>query len=144
MENTLAEERKLFAVYRCLQRQLADIRPSHECFFPRARKNQHAHDLVIPRIEQRLLQLFHRFAIQRIQHLRPIEGDVRNSVPLFVQNIFVTHLFPLLGSAFLGVLGVSALSLLFYFLPAAKTSSPYDSPDRSNHKTLVPTSARSI
>jgi len=28
--------------------------------FPRARKNQHAHGLVIPRIEQRMLQLFHR------------------------------------------------------------------------------------
>jgi len=124
MKNALAEERKFFAVYRCLQRQLADIRARHECFFSRAREDQHAHGLITARVEQRMLQLFHRFAVQRIQHLRPVEGDIRNSVPLFVQNIFVTHLFLLLGSAFLGVLGVSTLSFSFYFLPAAKTSSP--------------------
>src|SRR6266403_1606530 len=110
MENALAEERKFFAVDRCLQRQLADIRARHECFFSRARENQHAHGLVIPRIEQRLLQLFHRPAVQRVQHLRPIEGDVRNSVPRFVQNILVTHLF---SSSPLCVLCVSAL---FFFL----------------------------
>src|SRR5437588_5615543 len=106
MENALAEERKFLTVDGCLQRQLADIRARHECFFSRARENQHAHGLVIPRIEQRLLQLFHRPAVQRVQHLRPIEGDVRNPVPRFVQNIFVTHLF---SSSPLCVLCVSAV-----------------------------------
>src|SRR5712692_7681722 len=67
------------------------------------------------RIEQRMLQLFHRFAVQRIQYLRPVEGDVRNRVFLFVQNVFVTHHFPLLGSAFLGALRVSALSFSSVF-----------------------------
>ena len=126
MENALAEERKFLAIDRCLQRQLAYIRARHECFFSRAREDQHAHGLIAARIEQRMLQLFDRLAIQRIQHLRPVEGDVCNPVPLFVQNIFVTHRFPLLGSAFLGALCVSALSSssVFFFLLATKTSSP--------------------
>src|SRR5437762_2032786 len=96
MENAMAEERKFLTVAGCLQRQLADIRASHKCFFSRARENQHAHGLLIPRIEQGLLQLFHSPAVQCVQHLRPIEGDVRNPVPRCVQNIFVTHLFSLL------------------------------------------------
>src|SRR5713226_3041106 len=69
--------------------------------------------LIIARIEKRMLQLFHRLAVQRIQHLRPVEGDVRNPVFPLVQYVLVTHLFPLLGSAFLGVTCVSALSFSF-------------------------------
>src|SRR6266849_4634097 len=92
MENALAEEREFLAVDRCLQRQLADIRACDERFFSRARKDQYAHGLVLARVEQRVLQLFHLLAVQRMQHLRPVEGDVRNPVFLLLQNIFVVHL----------------------------------------------------
>src|SRR5713226_6663252 len=58
-----AEEREFLAVDRCLQRQLADIRACDERFFSRARKDQYAHGLVLARVEQRMLQLFHRLAV---------------------------------------------------------------------------------
>src|SRR5216684_5160797 len=113
MKNTLSEKRKFLPVDRCLQRQLADIRSRYKCFFSRAREDQNTHGLVIARIEQCTLQLLDCFAIQRIQHLWPIKGDVCNPILLLVQNVFVTHLFSfLLHSAFLCVLCVFA----FYFL----------------------------
>src|SRR5262249_12820167 len=54
-------------------------------------EDQHAHRHVIPRIEQRIAQFFYRFPVERIQHLRPVESDVRNPVLLLVDQILVCH-----------------------------------------------------
>src|SRR5260370_3282122 len=142
MENALPEERKFFPVDRCLQRQLADIRPSHELFFSRAREDQHAQSLVIARIKQGTLQLLYCFAVQRIQYLRPVEGDVRNPVSLLIQNILVTHLVPF--SALRTSAYSASLGYLFSFLGSTKTSAPSDSSARNNHEIPVLTSSRSI
>src|SRR6266436_409109 len=91
---------------------LPHSRARHERFFARAGKNQHAHTLIVTRVKQSMLQLFHRLAVQRIQHLRPIEGNVGNPIFLIIQNVLVSHLSPLFGSAFLGVL--CSLSYLFF------------------------------
>src|SRR6266446_3839199 len=140
MKNALPIQRKFLAVDRGLLRKFTNVRACHEGFFSRTSENQHAHTLIATRIEQSMLQLFHRLAVQRIQHLRPVEGNVGNPIFLLIQNVLVSHLSPLFGSAFLGVLCVSALS----FFPGTKTSAPSGSPDRNNHKILAPTSSRSI
>jgi hypothetical protein len=46
---------------------------------------------VVARFQQRVAQLFHRFAIQRIQHLRAIEGDPGDAVFFLEQDVFVSH-----------------------------------------------------
>src|SRR5690349_5179329 len=145
MKNTLPEKRKFLAVHRCLQRQLADVRTSHKRFFSCTREDQHAHRRVIARVEQRMPQFFDGLAVQRIQHLRPVEGDVGNPVFLLVQNVLVAHFFPLPGLALLSVSSANSVSsvpavlILFSF----RISAPSDSPDRNNRKTRVPISYHS-
>src|SRR5438093_10923106 len=110
MKNTLPEKRKFLAIDRCLQGQFADVRASHERLFSCAREDQRAHRRVIASVEQRMPQFFDGLAVQRIQHLRPVEGDVGNPVFLLVQNVLVAHFFPLLGLALLSVSSASSLS----------------------------------
>src|SRR5260370_455667 len=74
-------------------RRGAPLPPESQCVLPRAREDQHAHRLIITGVEQRVLQLLDGLAVQRIQHLRPIEGDVSNPVLLLVQQVLVSHRF---------------------------------------------------
>src|ERR1700674_1085936 len=118
MQNSLPEKREFLSAHRRLPRQFPDVRSSDELFFSRARKNQRTHARIVTRIQQRALKLFNRLPVQRVQHFRPVESDERDSVSLFVQNIFVSHLRRCLS-----------------FSPlAARTSSPLAFADPNNRK----------
>src|SRR6185369_10423997 len=127
MKNALPEQRKLLAVYRGLLRQFADVRAGDKGLLARAGQNQHADGGIVARGHQCIAQFLDGPAIQRIQDLRPIEGDNRNRIAYLIQNIFVCHFecFPSLKS------------------PASKTSWPSASPDPNNHKILDRPSGRS-
>jgi len=88
--------------------------------FSRAREDQHAHGLITGASSNACCNSSTVLRFSAFSTFGRLKGDIRNSVPLFVQNIFVTHLFLLLGSAFLGVLGVSTLSFSFLFSPPLK------------------------
>ena len=89
--NALAVKRKFLSVHRRLQRQFANVRSRDERFLSGARQDQHTYALVIARIEQRMMQFLNRLPVQRVQHLRPVEGNVCDAVFLFKHNIGVSH-----------------------------------------------------
>src|SRR5208282_4843012 len=128
MNHSPPKQRKLFATHGRLQGKLANIRSGDERLFPRALQNQHAHSLVSARIQKHLLQLFHGLAVQRVQNLRPVEGNKRNPVSLLIQQILVSHL----------LLCRRCTPLV------ATTSSPLVSQDQRSHKIPARTSAHSI
>src|SRR6266567_1370657 len=94
MKNALAIKRKFLAVHRRLLRQFADIGSGLERFFARPGQDQHAHARVLPRVQQCVMQLLDRLAVQRIQHLWPVEGNVRNPLFPFIEQILVSHVCP--------------------------------------------------
>src|SRR5438445_6338970 len=91
MEHALAKQRKILSVYRCLLRELSNVRASNKRLLARSGQDQHTHAGVVTRIQQSTLQFFHCFAIQRIQYFRTIERDFRDAVFFLKQNIFVAH-----------------------------------------------------
>src|SRR6202035_2711344 len=78
MNNFLAEQRKIFPVYRGALRQFVDVRAGDECFFTRASEDHDANGIVKPRCRQALAQLFDGLAIQCVQYIRAIERDSRD------------------------------------------------------------------
>jgi len=66
--------------------------PATKDFSPRASKDQDANGGIVARILQGVAQFFYCFAIQRVQHLRTIEGDVGNGI-FFSNRIFRRALF---------------------------------------------------
>jgi len=65
--------------------------PATNDFSPRAGKNHDAHGGILARIQQRVAQFVDSFTIQRVQHLRAIEGDVSDGIFFLEQDIFVGH-----------------------------------------------------
>ena len=94
MNNFLAEQGKIFSIYRGALREFVDVRAGDECFFARAGENQDTNGIVVARCIQALAQFFDGFAIQRVQYIRTIERDSRDMIFHFVQQIFVSHGFP--------------------------------------------------
>src|SRR5260370_39086425 len=91
MKNALAKEREILSIHRGLLGKFRDVRARDERFFARASEDQYSDARVITRIQQCALQFFNSFAIQRVQNLRSIEGDSRDTVVFFEPNIFVAH-----------------------------------------------------
>src|SRR6202171_1467720 len=91
MQHALTKQRSLSSAHGSLHRQFADIRTGHEGLFSRARQDERAYVLVFSSGNQNLIQFFHRLPIQRVQHFLPGERKEANSVPLFIEQIFVSH-----------------------------------------------------
>src|SRR6266446_9000832 len=71
--------------------QLADVRPCDKRLFARARKNHYADRRVVLDVMECRAQFLHAGHIERIEHLRAVDGDVSDCVLLLKQNVFVGH-----------------------------------------------------
>src|SRR5882762_9321300 len=103
MKNTLPEQRKIFSVHRSLLGKFSNVRAGNERLFACASQNQHPNRRIVARIQQRALQFLDGPTVQSVEHLRPVEGNLRDAVILLVKNVFVAH----------HVLPIEQLSTLF-------------------------------
>src|ERR1700683_4135994 len=83
--------RILLAGNRIVLRQLGNIRSRNERLLARAGKNDDTNRRVILDVMKRRPQLLHGGHVQRVQNLRPVDGDVGNRVFLFEENVFEVH-----------------------------------------------------
>src|ERR1019366_2427450 len=81
----------LLAGHRVLLRQLANIRARNKSLLARAGQDGHADRGVGLNVGERRPQLFHSGHVERVQHLRTVDGDVGDGVFLFEENVFVVH-----------------------------------------------------
>src|SRR5262249_33815991 len=91
VENRLSSVRVFFAADCVVFRQLADIGTGDECLFARTGHDCDSHGRIILDVGERSAQLFHRGHIERVENLWTIDGDVRDGVFLFEENVFECH-----------------------------------------------------
>ena len=80
--------RVFFSADRIMLGQFANVRTRDERLLARAREDDDTNRRVILDVMKRRPQLLHGSHVQRIQHLRPVHGDVGNRVFLFQKNVF--------------------------------------------------------
>src|SRR5450631_366291 len=71
--------------------QLADVGPRNKRLLAGPGKDDDANRLVILNVMKRRPQLLHGRHVERIEHLRPVDGDVSNRVFLFEKYVFEVH-----------------------------------------------------
>jgi hypothetical protein len=91
--------RVLLAADRIVLRQFADVGPGDEGFLPSPREDHDADGFVVFDVVKRRPQLFHRGHVERIEHLRPVHGDISDGVFLFENDVFEVHVIRLTTEA---------------------------------------------
>src|SRR5450755_4938360 len=71
--------------------QLADVGPRNKRLLAGPGKDDDANRLVILNVMKRRPQLLHGRHVERVEHLRPVDGDVSDRVFLFEKYIFAGH-----------------------------------------------------
>src|SRR5216684_640239 len=91
--------RVLLARNRIMLGQFADVRSRDKRLLARPGENRYANRGIVLDIGKRQAQFLHGGHVERIQHLRPVHGDVSNRVFLFVKNVFGVHKFTYVQAA---------------------------------------------
>ena len=81
----------LLAHHRVMVGQLANVRSRNERLVALPGKYDHADAFIVLDIVERRPQLFHGRQVERVEHFRPVHGDVGNRVFLFDEDVFEVH-----------------------------------------------------